>query len=105
MISFLSFIYIYIYIYTHTHTHTHMYHICSESSTFSYVHVPCYQRHVRVVNRQDRSHNKNCGACVCVWVCVGGLLCVWGCVCLWMGVCVCRTLLSAEQSAACVTGP
>ena len=45
---------------------------------------------------------------VCVWMwgfCVCGLLCV--CVCGWVCacVCVCRTLLSAEQSTAIVTGP
>ena len=75
-----------------------MYHICSKISTYSYMHVPCYHRHITFGNRQDRSENKNSCACVCVcvcvcgWVCgcvcvcVRGLLCVWVVVCVWVGV-------------------
>ena len=64
-----------------------MYHICSETSTLPYIHVPGSQRHVTFVDRHDRSDNKDCCACVCVCVCV----CVWGCcgcVCVCGSVCV-----------------
>jgi hypothetical protein len=44
------------------------------------------QKNVRVVNKQDRSHDKNCvcvcgSVCVCVCVCVCGSVCVFVCLC------------------------
>ena len=86
-----------------------MYHICSETSTFAYMYVPCSQRHDTFVNKRDRSDNRNCGACVCVCVCVfvcevvlcvGCCVCV--CVCVWMGVCVRVSCMIIGRTVHCM---
>ena len=65
-----------------------IYQNCSKIQYF-YTHMPLLTEIFRVVNKQDRSHNKNCCAyvCVCVCVCVGVCMCTCVDVCVYVHVC------------------